>query len=135
MTDDSAGAGLVLSLLLTLRQQGLPMPGAAVLLCPWIDFGTARQNALPPELDQMQHTTTEHYLAGHPPDDAVVCPLNADLTRLPPMLVQAATGDPILQDATSLVDHAADAGVDARSGRSAGGCGRRAAVPVRVTQR
>src|SRR5262249_45346108 len=35
---DSAGAGLTLSLLLTLRQQGLQMPGAAVLLCPWTDL-------------------------------------------------------------------------------------------------
>ena len=56
----------------------------------------------------------QHYLAGHPPDDPVVCPLNADLTGLPPMLVQAATGDPVLGDATSLVDRAIEAGVDAK---------------------
>ena len=58
--------------------------------------------------------TTEHYLAGHPADDPVVCPLNADLTGLPPMLVQAATGDPVLNDATRLVDRAVEHGVDAR---------------------
>ena len=114
VTGDSAGAGLVLSLLLTLRQQRLQMPGAVVLLCPWIDFGATRQDDLPPELDRMQHMCTEHYLAGHPADDPVVCPLNADLTGLPPMLVQAATGDPVLGDATSLVDRALAAGVDAR---------------------
>lgn len=114
VTGDSAGAGLVLSLLLTLRDRGLPMPGAVVLLCPWVDFGTARQDDLPPELDRMQHLTTDQYLAGHPADDPVVCPLNADLTGLPPMLVQAATGDPVLGDATSLVDRAAEAGVNAR---------------------
>jgi epsilon-lactone hydrolase len=111
---DSAGAGLVLSLLLTLRQQGLRMPGAAVLMCPWIDFGAARRDDLPPELDRIQHMCAEQYLAGHPADDPAVCPLNADLTGLPPMLVQAATGDPVLSDATSLVDRAAEAGVDAR---------------------
>ena len=114
MTGDSAGAGLVLSLLLTLRQQGLRMPGVTVLMCPWIDFGTTRKDDLPPELDRMQHLSTEQYLAGHPADDPVVCPLNADLTGLPPMLVQAATGDPVLSDATSLVDRAVEAGVDAR---------------------
>lgn len=111
---DSSGAGLVLSLLLTLRQQGHRMPGAAVLLCPWIDFGAARRDDLPAELDRMQHMCTEQYLAGHPADDPVVCPLNADLTGLPPMLVQAATGDPVRDDATSLVDRAVQAGVDAR---------------------
>jgi epsilon-lactone hydrolase len=114
VTGDSAGAGLVLSLLLTLRQQGFPMPGAAMLLCPWIDFGMARRDGLPPELDRIQRMCTQQYLAGHPADDPVVCPLNADLTGLPPMLVQAATADPVLGDAISLVDRAVEAGVDAR---------------------
>ena len=114
VTGDSSGAGLVLSLLLSLRQEGLLMPAAAVLFCPWIDFGTARRDGLPPELDRMQQMCTEQYLAGHPADDPVVCPLNADLTGLPPMLVQAATGDPVLGDATSLVDRAVETGVDAR---------------------
>jgi epsilon-lactone hydrolase len=113
VTGDSAGAGLVLSLLLTLRQQDLRLPGAAVLLCPWIDFGTDR-DGLPPELNRIQHMCTEQYLAGHPADDPVVCPLNADLTGLPPMLVQAATGDPVLGDATTLVDRAVETGVDAQ---------------------
>jgi epsilon-lactone hydrolase len=114
VTGDSSGAGLALSLLLTLRQQDLPMPGAAVLFCPWIDFGAARRDGLPSELDRIQRLCTEQYLAGHPAGDPVVCPLQADLTGLPPMLVQAATGDPVLGDATSLVDRAVGAGVDAR---------------------
>ncbi len=58
--------------------------------------------------------SSQHYLAGHPADDPVICPLNADLTGLPPMLVQAATGDPVLNDATRLVDRAVEHGVDAR---------------------
>jgi epsilon-lactone hydrolase len=33
---------------------------------------------------------------------------------LPPMLVQAATGDPVLNDATRLVDRAMEHGVNAR---------------------
>jgi acetyl esterase/lipase len=111
---DSAGAGLVLSLLLTLRHQGLQMPGGAVLLCPWTDLSSADRDGLPAELDRIRHMSSQHYLAGHPADDPVVCPLNADLTGLPPMLVQAATGDPVLNDATRLVDRAVEHGVDAR---------------------
>jgi acetyl esterase/lipase len=114
MAGDSAGAGLVLSLLLTLRHQGLQMPGAAVLLCPWTDLSTVDRDGLPAELDRIRRMASEHYLAGHPADDPVVCPLNADLTGLPPMLVQAATGDPVLDDATRLVDRAVEHGVDAR---------------------
>ncbi len=102
MAGDSAGAGLVLSLLLTLRHQGLRMPGAAVLLCPWIDISTADRDDLPAEMDRIRRMSCERYLAGHPADDPVVCPLNADLSGLPPMLVQAATGDPVLADATRL---------------------------------
>ena len=111
---DSGGAGLVLSLLLTVRHQGLQMPGGAVLLCPWTDITTADRDGLPAELDRIRRMSSRHYLAGHPADDPVVCPLNADLTGLPPMLVQAATGDPVLNDATRLVDRAVEHGVDAR---------------------
>jgi epsilon-lactone hydrolase len=111
---DSGGAGLVLSLLLTLKNQGLRMPGAAVLLCPWIDAGEAGRDGLPAELDRIRRMSCEHYLAGHPADDPLVCPLNADLTGLPPMLVQAATGDPVMDDAVRLVDRAVEHGVNAR---------------------
>jgi monoterpene epsilon-lactone hydrolase len=114
MAGDSAGAGLVLSLLLSLRHQGLQMPGAAVLLCPWTDLSTVDRDGLPAELDRIRRMASRYYLAGHPADDPVVCPLNADLTGLPPMLVQAATGDPVLDDATKLVDRAVEHGVDAR---------------------
>ena len=52
------------------------------------------------------------YLAGHPVDDPVVSPLTADLAGLPPLLIQAATGDHHVEDAQALHDHAA-----ARRGR------------------
>ena len=54
------------------------------------------------------------YLAGHPYDDPVVDPLSADLTGLPPMLIQAATGDGCLADAKALAARATRYGVDAR---------------------
>ncbi len=54
------------------------------------------------------------YLNGHPADDPVVDPLVADLTGLPPMLVQAATGDARLADAEALAVRARAQGVDLR---------------------
>ena len=56
----------------------------------------------------------EAYLAGHPADDPIVDPLRADLGGLPPILIQAATGDARLLDAKALAAHAQDQGVDAR---------------------
>ena len=35
---DSAGGGMVLSLLVILRDQGLPLPAGAVLISPWVDL-------------------------------------------------------------------------------------------------
>ena len=111
---DSSGCGLVLSLLLYLRQQDLPMPGGAVLFCPWVDLLAAGRDRPAHELDDIRDATVGLYLAGHPADDPLLSPLTADLTGLPPMLIQAATGDPLLEEARQLADHAADCGVEAR---------------------
>jgi len=111
---DSSGCGLALSLLLSLKQQGLPAPGAVILFCPWVDLAMVSRDRIPHELDDFRRASVGLYLAGHPADDPLVSPLTADLTGLPPMLVQAATGDPLLDEARELTDHAQDCGVDAR---------------------
>jgi acetyl esterase/lipase len=54
------------------------------------------------------------YLAGHPPDDPILDPLAADLSGLPRMLIQAATGDAWLADAKAVASRARDHGVDVR---------------------
>lgn len=38
LSGDSAGAGMVVSMLVILRDQGLPLPAGAVLLSPWVDL-------------------------------------------------------------------------------------------------
>ena len=35
---DSAGAGMILSMLVTLRDQGCPLPAGTILLSPWVDL-------------------------------------------------------------------------------------------------
>jgi epsilon-lactone hydrolase len=111
---DSAGCGLVLSCLLSLRQQDLPGPAGAILFCPWVDLTGAGPAHPSHELDEFRRASAGLYLAGHHADDPLVNPLSADLTGLPPMLIQAATGDPLLEEARDLADHAQDCGVDAR---------------------
>jgi epsilon-lactone hydrolase len=115
---DSAGAGLACSLMMSLRAQDLPLPAAAVFLCPGVDpTGNAILSAAgggEPSEDLAKLTRTMNaYLAGHPAEDPLVNPLVADLTGFPPMLVQAATGDMILPDARLLVERAVEHGVDA----------------------
>jgi acetyl esterase/lipase len=116
---DSSGGGLALSLLLTLREQHVPLPGAAVLFCPWVDLAvrlTSDGGAIPARLaapDDIRRCG-EMYLAGHPLGDPIVDPLSADLSGLPPLLIHAATGDALLGDAKALAARARDHGVDAQ---------------------
>jgi epsilon-lactone hydrolase len=98
----------VVSVLLTLKQRGLPQPGGAMAFCPWVDLALT--------LGEHEHSrkAAAAYLAGHPADDPVVSPLGADLSGLPPLLIQAATGDERFPDAQALTDRARRHGVDAR---------------------
>ncbi len=117
---DSSGAGLTMSLLLTLVQRDLPLPGATVLFCPWLDLtggtlksGGANQTDIPTLVKQAV-TCVDAYLNGHPVEDPILNPLTADLAGLPPMLIQAATGDAQRRDADLLTERARAQGVDAR---------------------
>ncbi len=119
LAGDSSGGGLSMSLLLTLRERGLPLPGSVVLLCPGVDL-SLRQLALDPDdpeaaaaLD-IGRKTVEGYLAGHPLDDPVVSPLLADLSGLPPMMIQVATGDDFRPEAQALAERAREHGVELR---------------------
>ena len=114
---DSSGAGLLLSLLLALRDEGHPLPGRAVLMCPLIDLaGETRE--VPADGSPLIVTAdataqfAELYLSGHPADDPLVTPLDADLSGLPPLLVQAGTGDNLVNEARLLAERGAAAGLD-----------------------
>jgi monoterpene epsilon-lactone hydrolase len=118
LAGDSAGAGLVCSLLVTLKSQGLPLPAGAVLFCPAVDLTGAGilSGAVDPDPETLStiRRSADAYLAGHPIDDPVVSPLGADFTGMPPLLIQSATGDLTLPEARLLADHATRQGVDAR---------------------
>ena len=117
LAGDSAGAGLACSLMLTLREQGEPLPAGAVFLCPGVDpSGTTILRAVadpePEQIEQLARVANA-YLSGHPPDDPIVNALVADLSGLPPMLIQAATGDLIRSEAEAFAARASEHGVDA----------------------
>jgi acetyl esterase/lipase len=113
---DSAGAGLAMSLLLVLRDGRNPLPGSALLMCPWVDLSGATQRQ-PEETPIVVSTAVtqrfaELYLAGHPSDDPLLTPLETDLRGLPPILVQAATGDSLAPEAHVLAERGRAAGVE-----------------------
>jgi acetyl esterase/lipase len=113
---DSAGGGLVLSLVTTLARQDLPRPGGTMHFCPAVDltFTSVEQPDEPqPAISITQlRSFAAAYLGDTPPDDDVVNALRADLTGYPPMLIQAGTGDVLGRDAYTLAEHARGHGVD-----------------------
>ena len=118
---DSSGAGLGMALLLSLRAKGEPMPGGAVWFCPWVDItgSTLRIASRTNELAETmagprpaaRSTTTS---PGTRSTSPLLNPLQQDLSGLPPMLIQGATGDPQREDAHQLAERARAHGVDAR---------------------
>jgi monoterpene epsilon-lactone hydrolase len=100
---DSAGGGLALALLLKLRDEGLPLPAAAVALSPWTDLaltGASLQSnaAADPMLnaDDLPRFAAD-YLAGADACNPYASPLYGDPRGLPPTLIHVG-GDEILHD-------------------------------------
>ena len=120
MAGDSAGCGLVMALLLSLREEGGPLPAGAVLFCPWTDLSGEALRSTAEEDEQLAALLdavrgyVDAYLDGHPADHPLLSPLKADLSGFPPLLIQAATGDPQREEAHLLAEHARAHGVDAR---------------------
>jgi len=116
---DSAGGGLVVSLLLRLQQEGLPQAAGAVVMCPWIDLTCTIQKGSPSEAQPMLtlewgRRCAAAYVGEHSMDDPLLSPLSADLSGLPALLVQVGTGDALREDAHQLVDRVQAHGGEAR---------------------
>lgn len=115
---DSAGGGLTLATLLSLRDAGDPLPRAAALISPWTDLAaTGESIKTRHHLDPMIRKSgllesAEMYLDGASNKDPLASPLYADLSGLPPMIVHVGTAEVLLDDSTRLAERAEAAGVD-----------------------
>ncbi|MFW6237465.1 MAG: alpha/beta hydrolase, partial [Desulfosudaceae bacterium] len=115
---DSAGGGLALALLVKLRDEGRPLPAAAVLMSPWADLAVTGPSARDKAEEDPFLTPeglryfSELYRHGADPEDPLVSPLFADMTGLPPMLIQVGERECLLDDSARLAEKARAAGVD-----------------------
>lgn len=115
VSGESAGGNLVVGLLVAARDAGLALPPAAVLFSPMTDLTVSGASyAGKAELDpnitaQAIRTRAADYLdgSGVDPADPRVSPIFADLTGLPPLLVQVGSHEVLLDDATRLAVRAA----------------------------
>jgi acetyl esterase/lipase len=105
---DSAGGGLTLALMMTLRARGEALPGCAWLLSPWTDLTMSGESMTERDaVDPLIHrayleSLAEAYLAGHDPLDPMVSPLFGDLAGLPPCLIQVGSEETLLDDSLRL---------------------------------
>jgi acetyl esterase/lipase len=114
---DSAGGGLTAATLVSLKDQGIPLPSCGVCLSPWVDMEgmgesmTSRAHADPMVQREGLVGMAGVYLGGADPRSPLAAPLYADLSGLPPLLVQVGTRETLYDDATRLAYEAARAGV------------------------
>jgi acetyl esterase/lipase len=106
---DSAGGALTLVLLTQLRERGLPLPAAAVLISPAPDLAlpgaswTSQRGT-----DFLTHEVAEYwvglYVQGHDRRNPEISPIHADLRGLPPVLVQVGSAECLRDDIHSLAE-------------------------------
>ena len=117
VSGDSAGGGLAGSLLLALREAGVPLPAGAAVFSPWTDLAATgesiRTNA---DRCAMFHGpsigySARYYLGETDPRTPLASPLYADLSGLPPLLIHVGADEVLLDDSTRLAERARAAGV------------------------
>ena len=115
---DSAGGGLALAILLSLRDAGDELPAATMLFSPWTDLAaTGESLRTNTKRDAMFHGDgvakgAEIYLGAADPRDPLASPLYAELGGLPPMLIHAGSYEVLLDDSVRLAQRARAAGTE-----------------------
>jgi epsilon-lactone hydrolase len=113
LAGESAGGGLAVATLLALRETGTPLPSCGFLMSPYADLTLSGQTltekqALDPVLtpDGLRVRVPD-YVAGADASDPHISPIFADLSGLPPLLIQVGSHEILLSDAVRLAERAA----------------------------
>jgi epsilon-lactone hydrolase len=113
VSGESAGGNLAIELLVAGKAEQLPMPAAVMLFSPMTDLTVSgdsfsTKSAADPNISaEAIRTRVGDYLSGTEATDPGVSPIFADLTGLPPLLIQAGSHEVLLDDATRLAVKAA----------------------------
>ncbi|MBS6517639.1 MAG: alpha/beta hydrolase [Clostridium sp.] len=124
---DSAGGGLALSLVLYLKDKGLPLPGGIITMSPWADVtlsGESYESKY--EIDPLFGNSRENmlyqcsYIGDADPKNPYLSPLFGDFSGFPPILMQVGEYEVLLSDTIRVSDKAKKAGVKVRTSVYAG---------------
>ncbi|HZX03408.1 alpha/beta hydrolase [Kribbella sp.] len=123
---ESAGGGLIVATLVNARDHGLPLPAAAYAMSPYSDLTLSGETMKTKrEADPLMNPDAllariPDYVAGHDAADGLISPIFADLSGLPPLLIQAGSHEVLLDDAVRLAREAAAADVEVSLGITPG---------------
>jgi epsilon-lactone hydrolase len=115
---ESAGGGLAVATLVNARDHGLVLPAAAFVMSPYVDLTLAgstmdTKRDVDPLLNrELLEPRVADYTAGHDAALGLISPVFADLSGLPPLIIQAGSHEVLLDDAVRLARRAADADVE-----------------------
>jgi epsilon-lactone hydrolase len=115
---ESAGGGLAVATLVNARDHGLPLPTAAFVMSPYADLTLAgasmetRRAADPLLSREALQARVPDYTAGQDAALGLISPVFADLSGLPPLIIQAGGHEVLLDDAVRLAQQAITADVE-----------------------
>ena len=118
LAGDSAGATLVLSSLLTIRDTKLPLPAAGIAIAPPTDatLKSCSKHSKRKIRFKIGGTSLPYFIDSYfqdtPRDDPVASPLHGNLKGLPPLLIQASDSELLYGDAVAFVNKARRQKVD-----------------------
>ena len=117
---DSAGGGLTLATLQSLRDAGELLPGAAIFLSGWLDATFSGESInTQADLDIMVNLENlkecrKWYIGQSDPPPVLASPLQGDLRGLPPMIIHVGSDEILRDDSVRLAKQAQAAGVEAK---------------------
>jgi epsilon-lactone hydrolase len=115
---ESAGGGLAIATLVNARDRGLTLPAAAYVMSPYVDLTLAgttmetKRDVDPLLSRELLQPRVADYAQGQDAALGLISPVFADLTGLPPLVIQAGSHEILLDDAIRLARQAATADVE-----------------------
>jgi monoterpene epsilon-lactone hydrolase len=113
---DSAGGGLTVATLVALRDAGEPLPAAGICISPWADMECTGVAKLAGREGGIEYEgilkMAKAYVGEAPLRTPLASPIYADLTGLPPLLIQVGGAEELIEDSILLEARAKECGVD-----------------------
>ena len=115
---ESAGGGLAIATMVNARENGLPLPAAAFVMSPYVDLTLGgstmetKREADPLLSPDALRARVADYVVAQDASLGLISPIFAELSGLPPLIIQAGTHEVLLDDAIRLAGVAAIADVE-----------------------